>query len=141
MSPTTTTTTWLATQIETRTGAPLVTRYTTTRRCPKCQAIILTALDHPVACALLVDVDPTPLNAQLELACTLLARDTYRAWPAPGKPGRFELQHRDQWSIRTPPGEDVTVLPLHVCGRPLPAAGTWPNTTPTPNGATDEPPF
>lgn len=76
MNATTTIPTWVAAQIETRTGAPLTSKTTTTRRCPKCAAIILTALDHPIACALLVDVDPTPLNAQLELACTLMGRDT-----------------------------------------------------------------
>lgn len=81
--------------------------------CHKCQAIVLTGLDHDVA-AFTATVDPTPLDPRLELAAVLTGRRTYAAWPAAGG---YHLEVRDEVTM-----EDHThpALPAHRCGARFP---------------------
>ena len=92
------------------------TRAVTICCCEKCAAPILVGLDADV-CALLVRVDPTPLDEIGEAIALVTNRATYDL--AKG-PKRKELWPREPQHIRAPRRHPV--LPAHKCGQPLPAA-------------------
>lgn len=82
------------------------------QRCPRCRALILAALDSPVA-GIPVRVDPVPLDAEQELAARLAGRATYNLTGI----SRMAVVYRDADTItrRTWP-----VLADHVCPGPIP---------------------
>lgn len=109
------------------------TRAATIHACGKCNAPILVGLDADI-CALLVRVDPTPLDEIGEAMALLDNRATYDF--AKGQ-GRKELWPRDLYQIRAPRRHPV--FPEHKCGQPLPAAPS--ESAPARKAFPDEPPF
>jgi len=80
--------------------------------CHRCRALILAALDSPVA-GIPVRLDPVPLDAEQELAARLAGRATYNLTGI----SRMAVVYRDADTItrRTWP-----VLADHVCPGPIP---------------------
>lgn len=80
--------------------------------CPRCRALILVALDSPVA-GIPVRLDPVPLDAEQELAARLAGRATY---DLTGR-ARVEVAYRDEYAITR---RDWPVLATHTCPGPVP---------------------
>lgn len=98
-------------------------------RCRRCGAIVLTGLDGDVL-AWTATADPTPINAQAELAVLLLLQRTYRVDHT--REG-YHLTYRHP--AHRGPG---TVLPAHACGRRFPGFLTPPAQEHT---HADQPPY
>jgi len=80
------------------------------RRCKKCKAHIITALDADMI-ALLAECDPTPLTLQGEITALVQGRWTYRL--------QYEhLNRRYQLEIAATPANTTTVLQQHQCPNP-----------------------
>jgi hypothetical protein len=77
------------------------------RRCKKCGASIITALDADM-CALLAECDPQPIDNFGEVAALTDGRWTYRL-----DFGR--LDKRSLIQIRATPANTITVLQSHRC--------------------------
>lgn len=99
--------------------------------CHRCRALILAALDSPVA-GIPVRVDPVPLDAEQELAARLAGRATYNLTGI----SRMAVVYRDADTItrRTWP-----VLADHVCPGPIPG-DLLDNPAPAPEPG-DAPPY
>lgn len=107
--------------IDSATGA---TRSARTAKCPVCQARVMRGLDADFG-SMSADCDPEPLAPLGEALALMAGRRTYvLRW----RGNRYELDQRDQFSIRGAPagskaGQDV--LAGHVCGGPeLPTTRT-----------------
>lgn len=108
--------------IETTTGLPvgLTGGRVKPGTCPDCHATVLAGYDGLVAAELAI-VDPIALTPQLEAACVLTARPTWRLW---NTPGLFELNPRTNpaypVTTKLTPANEAVVVALHICGRQLP---------------------
>lgn len=103
---------WVADQLQA--NNPNTARRTAKyQRCPKCQQITLTGLDHDTA-AFTARTDPTPLTPQTELATILAGRQTYAAWRTPEG---YHLEHRDHFNMAD---LQHPILPEHQCGARFP---------------------
>jgi hypothetical protein len=103
--------------------------------CPKCHALVIRALDGPVA-AIDVRCDPTPLDLIGELSIRLQGRATYDLI---GRTDRKELAYRDEWRIKK---REWPVLPKHICPGPVSTKALIETRKPKPRKATnDVPPF
>lgn len=83
--------------------------------CRKCGDIVITGLNDDW-CAYTVTADPTPINRPTEIACIILARPTFNAWPASTSSG-WELERRNP---RLLPTNRHPIVPAHICGRRFP---------------------
>jgi hypothetical protein len=88
------------------------------RHCRTCRRLVLAGYDGHVAAWLAV-VDPYQLTPQLEAACVVLARRTYRLR---GLPGSYELNPRYSPAVQPfaprPSAADVLVVAEHHCDTP-----------------------
>lgn len=88
------------------------------RHCRTCRRLVLAGYDGHVAAWLAV-VDPYQLSPQLEAACVVLARRTYRLR---GVPGTYELIPRFSPAVLPfgprPSADAVVVVAEHDCGTP-----------------------
>ncbi|WP_152471670.1 hypothetical protein [Nocardiopsis gilva] len=81
--------------------------------CARCRAVVVLALDAPLA-ALTVRLDPVSLDPAQELHARLAGRLTYDLFPA----GQHqEVAERDQFRIRQ---RHHHVLAAHECPGPIP---------------------
>ncbi len=89
------------------------------RACPTCGRTCLIGWDAPL-CAGLAICDPATLTIQLEAACIILDRPTYRLW---GTPGQYQLTEKYYPGLpptgKPPPTTSNRVLAAHRCGKPL----------------------
>lgn len=85
-------------------------RNTKTGRCTQCRQPVLRGLDEDM-CALLVEVDPTPLTPLGEAMALLAGRKTY---DLARDTGRWQLTRRGRWRI-TGPRHNTDVVPAHRC--------------------------
>jgi hypothetical protein len=110
---------WLA-AYATRTGADpaLVGTRAVPRHCRTCRRLVLAGYDSDVAGWLAI-VDPYRLTPQLEAACVVLARRTYKLR---GVAGHYELVPRYSPAVLPfgprPSADDVVVVAEHHCGTP-----------------------
>lgn len=95
----------------------LVSRAAQAGLCGNCRAPIMRGLDGDVA-AFLVTVDPNPLDPLGEALALLAGRATFELrW----QHGRYELEHRDAWSITARPAGThprLDVVAAHTCRTP-----------------------
>lgn len=109
---------WLQHHLE-QTGAwdaDGISRAAKSRRCPDCRMWVLAGLDDP-RCAGPAIVDTSPLSSLGETVALLTGRSTYalRRFHT-----RIELDHRNQWSIHTPPEHaPYDVIAEHRCRTPM----------------------
>lgn len=120
---------WLLAQIETKTGGLRGARW---HRCKTCQELILRGLDADL-CAVIVDVDPTPLTPQQELWCALQGRRTYELAQLGRK---VTIWARCPYAIARP--ADYKIGPAHQCGMRYPG---FLFTKPAPASTDQTPPF
>lgn len=82
------------------------------RHCPGCRLLVIHGPDATLM-ATLADADPTPLDADDQLACKLAHRPMYLLRRSGD---RMELDYVDEWA--TPGTANRPVLPQHLCGAP-----------------------
>jgi hypothetical protein len=86
--------------------------------CRDCDAPVWTGLDADM-CALVVTLDPAPLDSAGEALVLATGGASYELWHAGG---RSEIVHRGpgRWCWRTADASSKAVLAGHVCGRARP---------------------
>lgn len=130
---------WIRDQLKTNKKKPAPRHRTEHHYCPHCSEIVITGTYDlaatPGRAFLHTTIDPTPLDPQLELACLLAGRRTYRCRTHPTS---IEIINSRLMRWEYTWRENEIVLPHHRCGARLPGFHTPPATKPQRTTSNDD---